>query len=217
MEEFFTVFTGILSALICLIKFYFDLKKNSTKISLKEKYYRKILIPFYVKYKKKKNSGDFCKEFINKKRKKYIECIPTYVIKILEKEPEKLYMILVFDYIHMRENDAKFRNKIDNNIWKLFNILLYYSAMIVGSCGLVELLLYILEWLFGLQMNNTEFIQYIISILLSLLIGFIYPIILKFIMDSKDLYNLNNKYIDKQIDTRMKWYEKNMNKQRFFI
>ena len=117
----------------------------------------------------------------------------------------------------MRENDAKFRNKIDNNIWKLFNILLYYSAMIVGSCGLVELLLYILEWLFGLQMNNTEFIQYIISILLSLLIGFIYPIILKFIMDSKDLYNLNNKYIDKQIDTRMKWYEKNMNKQRFFI
>ena len=67
MEEFFTVFTGILSALICVIKFYFDLKKNSTKISLKEKYYRKILIPFYVKYKKKKNSGDFCKEFINKK------------------------------------------------------------------------------------------------------------------------------------------------------
>ena len=97
------------------------------------------------------------------------------------------------------------------------NSWLFWGAMIVGSCGLVELLLYILEWLFGLQMNNTEFIQYIISILLSLLIGFIYPIILKFIMDSKDLYNLNNKYIDKQIDTRMKWYEKNMNKQRFFI
>jgi hypothetical protein len=217
MEKFFTVFTGVLSALICVIKFYFDLKKNSTKISLKEKYYRKILIPFYVKYKKKKNNGDFCKKFINKKRKKYIECIPTYVIKILEKEPEKLYMILVFDYIHMRENDAKFRNKIDNNICKLFNILLYYSAMIVGSCGLVELLLYIFELIIGIKFNKIEIIQYIVRILSGITICLIYSFISKFIMDSKDLYILNNKYIDKHINKRNKWYEKNMNKQKFFI
>lgn len=69
MEEFFTVFTGILSALICVIKFYFDLKKNSTKISLKEKYYRKILISFYDKYKKRKIVVIFVKNLLTKKGK----------------------------------------------------------------------------------------------------------------------------------------------------
>lgn len=217
MEKFFTVFTGVLSALICVIKFYFDLKKNSTKISLKEKYYRKILIPFYVKYKKKKNNGDFCKKFINKKRKKYIECIPTYVIKILEKEPEKLYMMLIFDYVHMRENDTTFRNKINDNFSKLFNTLLYYLSMVIGSCGIVELLLYIFELIIGIKFNKIEIIQYIVRILSGITICLIYSFISKFIMDSKDLYILNNKYIDKHINKRNKWYEKNMNKQKFFI
>lgn len=49
MEDIIKIFSGILSALICVIKFYFDLKRNSTKIILKEKYYKKILMPFYSK------------------------------------------------------------------------------------------------------------------------------------------------------------------------
>ncbi len=216
MEDIIKIFSGILSALICVIKFYFDLKRNSTKISLKEKYYKKILMPFYSKYKKK-NNWDFCKDFIDKKKKKYIECIPTYVIKILEKEPEKLYMILIFDYVHMRENDTTFRNKINDNFSKLFNTLLYYLSMVIGSCGIVELLLYIFELIIGVKFNKIEIIQYSVSILLGIIICLIYSFISKFIMDSKDLYILNNKYIDKHINKRKKWYEKNMNKQKFFI
>ncbi len=215
IKEYMTILISFFGVLVCVVQAYFEFKKANTKISLQDKYYKKILLPFCKKYRKCNKFK--CDKFIKAKMRKQMECIPPYVIKIMENEPEKLYEILIYDYVHMRKNDQTLKLNIENKFSKIVSIICYYALLIFGAIGMVLLICFVGELFLNVKFTIFEIIKYLLSITIALVLGILIPVIINKVMDNEDIYTLKNKSIDKHIANRKSWYEKNMVAQKFFI
>lgn len=220
LSDYLQVLIVFLGVILSFVQIYFYYKKECKNMDLQDKYYKNIVMPFWGNYRRKEGKFNYI-VFLNKKIKRQLECVPPYLIKTIETRPNEIDKVMLYDYIHMRKNDNNVKEKIGKSILKIVYLIFYYVIIIL--CSIITIMLmsllldFIEEYLF--LVKHVKVLENVVKCILGVVIYFVIFILLLFIINIsislEDQYTLKNKYIEKHIEQRIRWYDNN--RDDFFI
>ncbi|MFQ8891854.1 MAG: hypothetical protein ACLR8H_05655 [Clostridium sp.] len=201
---------ALIVAVVTFLQNYFS--KRDAKLENKQDKYLEILIQYFEKKEIYPDTIDSLNYFKNLKNKE--TCIPPYIFYAAEnKTKEELDKILMVDY--WRENPS-----IDNNTIRSLNRFLKYIYYLAYIILVIILVMYSINILIEFEKDITTkgvgafiaFFKFAVSIILEII--FCKSIIktCKKISLDIDMYSFKMKNINAQINEKIEYYNKNINK-----
>lgn len=215
---------ALIGAIITFIVTYFnqEQKKYLKQINI---YFDKLLVPFMCEYKE--NNEINAVKFINKNYKNEDYFIPPYIMKMVkDNDKESLKKVLLEDY---RCNFPNNSNGIWRTMDRIFNVIDLIMVFIMVAMSFVSALLLIsfilnilnlatsiLSGAMGKSAFYIETFRNICGIgMMVPFIKFLRWLIKNTISTTEDEYTMNCKKINKLIKTKVKKYNKNLNKEYY--
>lgn len=210
-----TVIIGIITTASAYLN-----KENTKYKKLNEKYLENVLIPYIASYKKNENINSVKYIKSNYDCKDYY--IPPYIFYLVDNnKKEDLKKVLIEDYKKCFYSEL---NCFKNTFHKLENILSMISVIFffcIMYLAIYEITTKVSELTSSFKVENWNdilicFSIYIIMIIISMFFIFLYLLFLKYsVINSikiRDRYINEIKYIEKQINSKIKEYERNYKK-----
>lgn len=121
MESIIAIITSAIALITTIYKTCFK-----TEASRSQAYYKKILVPFVIEYKKK--SDIVPTKFLKNIVKRSNDNIPKYIFFLMEQgEDEKLKKVLIYDYFDIYHNEE---NKMSGIIRMIYRAVAYFIFII---------------------------------------------------------------------------------------
>ncbi len=209
MEKVTTVI-AVISAVIGVITTIYKmlLKKDVKRI---ERYYEEILKPFIIDYHKDENVNVI--KFLDDKAERGNDAIPKYIFYLIDNDKEKsedLKKVLLYDYIDIYPND-------NNRMLRLMEMISKFWAFVIFAISFSAFLYGVVSFLFSLilflQFFSENMRQAFELFGLSIICIIIFGVGIQMIgLLNEDMYTLKEKKIQKMIQRKIKFYDKNITK-----
>lgn len=216
MDEIINAIVALITAIIGVLGTVYKIgfKKNDERLN---EYYKNVLKPFIVEYKKNKkvNAAKFMKNVV-----KYDDdFVPKYVCSLMNSESkEELKKVLIYDYFEFYCNDSNIMKRIIDKIYKTMTFVIFFFSFVLLFYGIFDFssgFYMIVPFNIYSVSKNTESamfendFQYIVRMLRGILFFFLSILCVKIASDSnEDIYTVKKKKIKKLINKRVKTYDK---------
>lgn len=215
-ESILSCITAIIGLITVIISEY---KRNISKKSKEEYYYKNLLKPFVKAYINKKEIDAI--GFVRKTVKRDDDNIPKYIYYLLEKEDSEIFKVLIYDYSNLYQNEENRWDKILKNISKFLYYILFLMSLIILFFGTyavtVDAMFIIMKFLQLITGDTAELLTdwgYFLALLVVAIVclGVFYYInsIIKEL--NYDRYTIRKTKIEKLVDSSIRTYNKNIEK-----
>lgn len=210
-----TAVLGVLTILVTCFNREYD-----KYIEFENNYFDNLLTPYIILYRNNRNINPI--KYINKNFKNNSVYIPGYIYYLVENnKKDELHKVLLVDYIGGRKSIfntfKKIFSRLNNLISFIFSVVVIIGFTLFLCPVFMEIMDFVKSFQIGtLYMLLVEFIMVVLLILFTVLIfillikGFSY--MLNTSIKEEDKYANELKYIRRQIDGKIKTYNKNFNK-----
>ncbi len=218
-EDYIKIF-GVISTIVTVIVTLFN-KEQKKLEELSQIYFKEILVPYINEYRKNNNLNSI--KFIKKRYGNKEYYIPHYILYLMDNNnKDLLHKVLIVDYWKIYPNNENSVSNTINSLTMIFNFLVIFSYIIMGSIFaffIIQSIKFICSELWinrGVSITITignssipgvlEYIILLISGLLALVYSkFAYSFTLKY---TKDEYTININKIDKILKKKEKKFDK---------
>lgn len=222
MIDFLRDVVANIAAVIGGLATIYKLGLNNNR-SRTQKYYKSILKPFMVAYKKDKSISSV--KYIKKNAKRKSDNIPKYIFYLAEKdEEEELKKVLLYDYLDLYNNNSYIINQFAKVVYKVvvyFIVFLSYFSLFLCGFFLSRMMLIIFDRLYYivkskiklqeiLKMDIDFLWQYIVIEILFFSMYVLCLYIAEFI--NIDRYTLKERAIKRMIKSKVDKYDKKNSK-----
>ncbi len=221
LDKWRKVFEIISIAIAAIATVYKVLFKNNEDKS--KQYFEKILLGFVNAHYIDNNMD--CIEYIRNRISKKNEYIPTYLHYLVDNnDNSKLKKVLLFDYCRFYKNDDSELNKmlrVTEKIMHFILLFLYAGSIILlmFEClgGLIFFIFHtkslVSETVSVFGLNFPRIAWYLIFFIGIIIVIIVYALIISLFQSfHEDDYTLKTKNIEKLIEKKVKYYDKNHKK-----
>lgn len=205
-------YSTIPAGIIAVLLVYFNKEHNKYEENT-DKYYNKLLKPFFNQYLNNKDIdiSDFNED--NERNCEVQDYLPPYIYFLIEsKQLDKLKKILIVDYLGYYPSLKNIILRSCNNIFRRLNFITYFFFLVAIPIIIDILIMFFLQFL----ITDFTFDNNLIIVIIYLLVMLGLILLFLFFYIKNGIYTYETTAINKRIESKEKEYRK-LSKKIYFL